>query len=99
MKAQFIADVSSNGFNGVAHVFKVDPPIEDYGGKAYDTVLVSSVSWAMDTGEPECFIFPWDTDSKQVASWGELRGSTRGAYMPRALLEELGYEVTMEVTE
>ena len=87
MIAKFISDMSAE-WRGTAQVFEVDPPIDNR-----STVVVSSVPCAFDTGEAECFIFPWDIETQDVASWLELSGSRRGVYTPRELLEGIGYTV------
>lgn len=87
-KATFIKQATS--MHGQAEVYDVDPPIKDWDGEEYSTVVVSSISGPYAT---ECFIFPWDMEEDEVADWGELTGSRKGLVTPSELLRELGYEV------
>lgn len=57
-------------------VYKLDKPrkFQDrYGNTAtVDGLYASYVAAAMDTGEPETMVFPYDLSKDEVASWSEL---------------------------
>jgi hypothetical protein len=86
--ATLMRDVSQqNGARGVQHLYRLDPPL-----LGAEMVVVSAIDSAFDTGIPETYIFPAD-ESGQVADWGELPGSYRGAADHGQALRNAGYEV------
>ena len=94
-KATFVKQAT--GMSGHAEVYEVDPPIKGYSWgeestPEYGTVVVSSVSGIA----TECYIFAWDIENDEVESWSELKGSRKGAVMPKELLQELGYEIVYQ---
>ena len=80
----------AENMKGQAEVYDVDPPIKDWDGEEYDTVVISSICGVYAT---ECFIFPWDKEEDTISDWGELNGSKKGVVTPSELLRELGYEI------
>lgn len=83
------------GATGTAHLYRLDPPIEDrdYDGShlgTYEYVRVSA-TYAMFSG-PETYIFPAD-ETGEVTSWGELDGSYKGGLDHEEALRGAGYEV------
>ena len=90
--------VKSNlpGATGVAHLYRLDPPIEqtDWDGNVeatHEYVRVSATS-VMFSG-PETYIFPAD-ETGDVIDWGELDGSYGGGLDHEEALRGAGYEVT-----
>jgi hypothetical protein len=55
-----------------------------------DYVVISALPCAFDTGRPETYIFPADSDGK-ILSYGELDGSRRGVCDHDVILSEIGY--------
>src|SRR3982751_1820931 len=85
------------GWHGIAHVFELDPPIEygwDDDDRATTQYVIVSAADVMFTG-PETYIFAAEKqgDIFDVADWGELPGSFRGALDHAKALEGLGYVV------
>lgn len=80
--ATFVENAS--GFRGDARVYRLDPPFE-----GNETVVVSAITSAFDTGRAETMVFPYADGS--VTDWGEL------AFSPdldhEAALRDLGYGV------
>lgn len=85
-KAVMIKDVSAD-FMGRACLYRLSEPL---GG--YETVVVSALTSAFDTGQPETYIFGADENGK-VLDWGELDGSQRGTTDHALVLGFAGYEI------
>ena len=72
--AAFIKEIQSKG---IQKLYKLSEPVKDGDGNDTEHVIVSAVSAAFDTGQPETYIFPSDKDGN-VTDWGEMEGSYRG---------------------
>lgn len=83
------------GYQGQASLYKLDPPmIEEHWGDRPDTAhefVIVSAADVMFSG-PETYIFP-ATEDGEIASWGELEGSFKGALDHAMALEGAGYTV------
>ncbi len=93
--ATFLRDVSKqNRARGVQKLYQVTPPMksQDWNGNAaeYQYVIVSAVD-VMFSG-PETYIFP-ATAGGEIAEWGELEGSFKGALDHEKALHNAGYTV------
>jgi hypothetical protein len=83
------------GATGVAHLYRLDPPVADtaWGGNPNDTFEFVRVSATVVPGSgPETYIFPAD-ETGAVIDWGELPGSYRGGLDHAEALRGAGYEV------
>lgn len=83
-----------------ARVFRLDPPLSRFDDTVeetviIDTVVVSAIREAFDTGLPETYIFPADEEGN-VVDWGELPGSARNVHDVEGVLNKLGYTVVKD---
>lgn len=87
------------GFHGVVHLYRLDPPmqVESYDYETDTSVLgvvpyvvVSAVN--VPYSGPETYIFPAD-ESGKVLSWLEMEGSYRGGLDHAEALKGAGYDV------
>jgi hypothetical protein len=83
--------VKQRNGQGDGRVYRVDPPIADYKGEAFDYVWVSAAD--VPFSGPETYIFGAD-ENGEVLDWCELRGSFKGALDHEEALRGAGYEVT-----
>jgi len=92
--AKFIRDIE--GWKSNAKLFKVTPKIEwdNLSGSKPKTeyVIVSAISFAFDTGQPETFIFPSDKEGNPL-NMLELDGSSRGTTSHEEVLNNAGYKI------
>jgi len=77
------------GFTGVAHLWRLSPPVA-HGGGLVDYV-VTSATLAAYSG-PETYIFPANPDGK-VSDWGEMSGSYRGGLDHEQAIRNSGWLV------
>lgn len=97
---------SLKGFRGHAALYRVDPPMGDHdwknGAHEYDAcdgtgtcksapLVIVSAANVMFSG-PETYIFP-GTEDGEVDSWGELKGSFKGALDHERALANAGYAI------
>lgn len=84
------------GATGVAHLYRLDPPIEQ---RDWDDTLVATHEFVRVSATvvpysgAETYIFPADSDG-EVIDWSELDGSYRGGLDHAEALRGAGYEVT-----
>jgi hypothetical protein len=83
--------VKQRNAQGEGRVYRVDPPIANYKGDAFDHVWVSAAD--VPFSGPETYIFGSDADGK-VLDWCELDGSFRGGLDHEEALRGAGYEVS-----
>jgi hypothetical protein len=89
-----LKDVSEH-FTGEAELFALDPPLE-----GYSRVIVSATQGNKEflLPWPETYIFAADQNG-EVADWGELEGSFKGAMdIPKALANA-GYTIIEEANK
>ncbi len=92
---------SLSGWNGDARVYELTPPLvvpadhwdTDTAGKSFRYVIVSAADVVF--SGPETYVFPAEKhgDLFDVADWGELEGSFRGALDHERALGYAGYTV------
>lgn len=89
------------GATGTAHLYRLDPPIEQKGWDGnveatHEFVRVSATIVpdysGLGYGGPETYIFPAD-ETGEVIDWGEMDGSYRGGLDHEEALRGAGYEV------
>lgn len=93
MKATLIKVMPLLQHTGVKEqrVYRLDPPLKDYGGQNAHELVLTSAANVMFSG-PETYIFPCDLEG-EVTNWGELPGSKRGTLDCAGVLRDLGYEI------
>ena len=77
-------------FNGVAHLYRLDPPLVDYAETTRAEYVIVSATRVL--GRPETYIFAATPDG-DVASWIEMRGSMRDTLAHADALANAGYEI------
>jgi hypothetical protein len=80
------------GPKGPMWLVKVKPPIIYEDKKITDFIIVSAISCASDTLEPETYVFPSD-ENGTVLDWLELDGSFRGDMDHKRAIESAGYKI------
>lgn len=80
---------AGHGFGGHASLYRLAPPLIDWGGYYHDFVVVSATVIA--DGLQTC-LFAAD-ESGEVTNWHELDGSMKGTLDHTAALNAAGYEV------
>ena len=95
MKKATLVKSNLAGATGVAHLYRLDPPIEqkDWDGNVEATHEFVRVSATSLPDYPETYIFPAD-ETGDVIDWGELDGSYQGGLDHEEALRGAGYEVT-----
>ena len=83
--ATFIKDMTTR--TATQKLYRMSPPHE-----GHEYVAVSCVQSAFDTGLPETYLFPADSDGK-ITDWGELDGSLRGSLDHEEAIRSAGYVV------
>lgn len=85
-KRAVLMKANLEGFTGVAHLYKVNPPHE---GHNYVIVSATNISG------PETYIFGANKDG-QVLNWVELGGSFQGGLDHAEALRNAGYKIGEE---
>ena len=96
-KIAYLIKKNLPNFNGVAHLYRLDPPLKDYERGSenifYEYVVVSATV-VIYTGA-ETYIFGADKEGN-IVNWSDLPGSCRGTLNHEEVLRDAGYDTFVE---
>ena len=90
IKATFVKDIQNN--RSSEKLYRLSEPVETDDGDTTEYVVISALASAMDTGMPETYIFPADSDGN-ITGWGEMDGSYRGGTSHEKAIADAGWEL------